>query len=366
MRGVRARDGRGSPHDTMRDARSVRSSVGLITLLVTITGCCAFAAAQPSPGPSVPQPTTPRQTHVTVAYAAISASQAAAWVAKEEGIFAKNGLDVDLESIPGGSSPTAALIADKIQALQISMEAIEATLAGADIVYVAAPLSIPLFSLVCVPSITEASQLKGAKVAMTGFGTATYYADIVALQHLGLDPFKDVTLIRAGSLPAMVTALQSGQIQAAALSMPTLAQAKQLGMRVLVNVASLGVRYPSSWLAVTRRTIRTHPGLVDALVRSITEAIAFEKRQPQRTMEIIGRYAKINDSRLLSETYRATVPHLNRAPLPSADDVREALKLIAIRNPEAAKADPATFVDTRFVERLQKSGFIDRLYTSTR
>lgn len=351
----------------MRGTPCARHDAGLIALLLAVTTCCALAAAQPSPAPSVPPPAAaPRQIHITVAYAAISATQAAAWVAKEEGIFAKHGLDVDLESIPGGSSPTAALMADKIQALQISMEAIEATLAGADIVYVAAPLSVPLFSLVSVPSITDGSQLKGAKVAMTGFGTATYYADIIALQHLGLDPFKDVTLIRTGSLPAMVTALQSGQIQAAALSMPTLAQAKQLGMRVLVNVASLGVRYPSSWLAVTRRTVRTHPGLVDALVKSVAEAIAFEKRQPERTMEIIGRYAHMTDVRLLSETYHATVPYLNRAPLPSVSDVREALKLIAIRNPEAAKADPATFVDTRFVERLQQSGFIDRLYTSTR
>ncbi len=351
----------------MRDTRRVRPCAGLIALLIAVTGCCTFAAAQPSPAPSVLQPAaaSPR-IRVTVGYAAISATQAAAWVAKEEGMFAKNGLDVDLESIPGGSSPTAALIADKIQALQISMEAIEATLSGADIVYVAAPLSVPLFSLVSVPSITDGRQLKGATVAMTGFGTATYYADIVALRHFGLDPFKDVTLIRTGSLPAMVTALESGQIQAAALSMPTLAQAKQLGMRVLVNVASLGVRYPSSWLAVTRRTVRTHPGVIDALVKSITEAIAFEKRQPRRTMEIIGRYAHMNDSRLLSETYHATVPYLNRVPLPGVSDVREALKLIAIRNPAAEKADPATFVDTRFVERLRQSGFIDRLYTSTR
>lgn len=345
--------------------RHIRQDVALLALLATVFGGSALAVAQQAPAPSVTHPASPR-VQVTVGYAAISATQAAAWVAADEGIFAKNGLDVDLESIPGGSSPTAALMADKIQALQISMEAIEATLSGADIVYVAAPLSTPLFSLVSVPSITQASQLKGAKVAMTGFGTATYYADIVALRHLGLDPFKDVTLIRTGSLPAMVTALQSGQIQAAALSMPTLALAKKLGMRVLVNVANLGVRYPSSWLAVTRRYARAHPAVVDALVKSITEAIAFEKREPGRTMAVIGRYAQMHDPELLSETYNATVPRLNRVPLPMASDVREALKLIAIRVPEAVTADPATFIDPSFVERLQQSGFIDRLYTSPR
>jgi len=351
----------------MRDVRRVRHGAGLIVFLTAVIGCGAFAVAQQAPAPSVPQPAAVSQrTRLTMAYAAISASQAQAWVAEDEGMFAKNGLDVTLVSIPGGSSPTAALISDQIQALQISVEAIEAALAGADIVYVAAPLSTPLFSLVSLPSITDGKQLKGAKVAMTGFGTATYYADIVALRHFGLDPFKDVTLIRTGSLPAMVAALQSGQIQAAVLSMPTLATAKQLGMRVLVSVADLGVRYPSSWLAVTRRYTRAHPGVVDALVKSITEAIAFEKRQPERTMEVIGRYAQMKDPGLLSETYNATVPYLNRVPLPRTGEVREALKLLAIRIREAKTADPAMFIDPSFVERLQRSGFIERLYTSAR
>ena len=301
---------------------------------------------------------------VVVGYAAISASQAAVWVAKEEGIFDNNGLAVTPTSIPGGSSPTAALLSGRIQALQISMEAIEADLSGADIVYVAAPLSVPLFSLVAVPSIRDGKQLAGQRVAMTGFGTATYYADVLALKHFGLDPFKDVTLVRTGSLPAMVTALRSGQVQAAALSMPTLAQAKKAGMRELVNVADLGVRYPSSWLAVTRGFVRDHPQEVMALVKSITEAIAFEKQHPEQTMNVIGQYAHMMDLPLLSETYRAVVPRLNRVPLPRASEVQEALTLLAIRVPEAKKADPARFVDPRFVARLQASGFIDRLYAA--
>lgn len=316
------------------------------------------AAASPAPPSTGALPLTP----VTVGYAAISASQAGAWVAKEEGLFAKNGLDVTLTSIPGGSSPTAALLSGKIQALQISVEAIEASLGGADIVYVAAPLSVPIFSFVTLPSITDPQQLRGQKVAMTGFGTATYYAAVIALRHFGLDPFKDVVLVRTGSLPAMVVALNSGQVQGAALSMPTLAQATAAGMRVLVNVADLGVRYPSSWLAVTRGYVRSHRRVVSALVMSITEAIAFEQQHPDRTMAVIAQYANLKDPALLSQTYHAVVPYLNRVPLPSASDIRQALTLIAIRNPQATTADPARFVDPSFVEQLEKDGFIDRLY----
>ncbi len=333
---------------------------------VILTALVGLSAGTPGPlspalaGPSVPGglPLVP----VTVGYAAISASQAGAWVAKEEGLFAKHGLDVTLVSIPGGSSPTAALMSGRIDALQISVEPIEADLGGADIVYVAAPLSVPIFSFVAQPSITDPRQLKGQRVAMTGFGTATYYAAVVALRHFGLDPFKDVVLVRTGSLPAMVDAMKSGQIQAGAFSQPTLAQAEAAGMRVLVNVADLGVRYPSSWLTVTRGFIRGHRRVVAGLVASITEAIAFEQQHPARTMAIIAQYAHLNDPDLLAKTYHAVIPHLNRVPLPSPNDIRQALALIAIRNPQARGADPARFVDTSFVEQLEKDGFIDKLY----
>ena len=316
------------------------------------------AAASPAPPSTGALPLTP----VTVGYAAISASQAGAWVAKEEGLFAKNGLDVTLTSIPGGSSPTAALLSGKIQALQISVEAIEAGLGGADIVYVAAPLSVPIFSFVTLPSITDPQQLRGQKVAMTGFGTATYYAAVIALRHFGLDPFKDVVLVRTGSLPAMVVALNSGQVQGAALSMPTLAQATAAGMRVLVNVADLGSKYPSSWLAVRRKTIETRRADVLALVRSITEAIAFEIKDPAETQRIIGIYTKTTDPALLKETYDTLVPYLNKVPTPKAEQVGTALELIALDNPKAKGADPTKFVDPSFVQELEKAGFIDSLY----
>jgi len=299
---------------------------------------------------------------MTVGYASVSATQAAAWVAKDKGIFEKNGLDVTLTSIPGGSSPTSALISGQIQALQISVEAISAGLEGADVIYVAAPVSSPLFWFVSLPSITDASQLRGKTIAATGLGTASYFAAVIALQHFGLDPSKDVTFVASNSVPAMFTALQAGNVQAAALSMPTYNRAKKAGMRLLANVADLGVHYPSSWLAVRKNYLSSHPDDVAALVRSITEAISIELQQPEETMRIIGKYSQISDQALLTETYEALKPYLNRVPRPEADNVGEALKLLAPRSPKAATADPKQFVDPSIVDKLQKEGFIDRLY----
>ncbi|MEX0801930.1 MAG: hypothetical protein WD688_01210, partial [Candidatus Binatia bacterium] len=50
-------------------------------------------------------------TKISVGYSAISGDQLPAWVAKETGIFEKNGLDVQLIFFTGGSTAVMALVA---------------------------------------------------------------------------------------------------------------------------------------------------------------------------------------------------------------------------------------------------------------
>ena len=342
--------------------------VALAVAAIVATAC---GGGTPAASPAVPtaatvattaaSPTAKPLVKFSVGYASVSGTQAAAWVAKEKGIFQKNGLDVTLESIAGGSSPTAALLSDQIQALQISVEAVSATLEGADIVYVAGPVSSPLFWFIAGPQIKTPADLKGQKIAATGVGTATYFADILALRSFGLD-LKDVQIITTNNVPGILAAVQSGQVAGGAVSMPTYSEAKKQGLKTLVNVADLGSKYPSSWLAVRRKTIETRRADVLALVRSITEAIAFEIKDPAETQRIIGIYTKTTDPALLKETYDTLVPYLNKVPTPKAEQVGTALELIALDNPKAKGADPAKFVDPSFVQELEKAGFIDSLY----
>jgi len=348
----------------MKRRRLIALPVAIATLLAVCGGQTATptATAAPVGSASAAPSATPTPVAISIGYASLSGTQAAAWVAKERGIYAKNGLDVTLQSIAGGSSPTGALLSDNIQGLQISVEAVSATLEGGDIVYVAAPLSSPLFWFVVGSGINSAADLKGKTVAMTTIGSATYFADVLALQKLGLDPKKDVSLISVNNVPAILSAIQSGQVAAGALSMPTYSQAKKLGMKSLVNVAELGFQYPSSWLAVRRSYVAAHRGEVAAMVKSTTEAIAFELQNPKETMDIIGKYTQTTDQALLQETYDTLVPYLNRTPLPKPEQVAAALTLLEVTTPKAKGADPKQFVDTTFVEELQKTGFIDTLY----
>jgi len=74
-------------------------------------------------------------TKISVGYSNVSVDFLATWVAKEAGIFDKNGLDVDLELVSGGSRTMAALLSGEMQiSLQGGAEALSASAGSADVV----------------------------------------------------------------------------------------------------------------------------------------------------------------------------------------------------------------------------------------
>src|SRR5947207_8738869 len=138
----------------IRTLRSAIPPVALTLLLAACQGNNQPAATSSSGGAnSAPAKSSGGTEKLVVGYVALNATQLPSWVAKEQGIFAKNGLDVDLQYIPSGSSPTAALLSGQMQVLVAAEQPIQATLNGGDLVYIAAPTSTIFFSLYTKPDI---------------------------------------------------------------------------------------------------------------------------------------------------------------------------------------------------------------------
>jgi len=329
---------------------AVLSSLGLL-----------LASCQSAPPPAAPTSVEVRPKLV-VGYVALNATQLPVWVAREHDIFARNGLDVDLQYLPTSTSPTAALLAGEVQVTIAAEQPIQASLNGADLEYIAAPTSTIFFALYTRPDIADAAGLKGKKVGITGVGAATETAARMALRSLHLDPTADVTLANLGTAQNILAALQSGAVDAGVLSSPTNLQARALGMRELVNVAKLGNPFPSAWAAASRKYIGDHTEAIRGFVKSLAEAIAFEINNPEATQQVLAKYVKIDDPAIARAAYEEVVPYLKKTPAPDPRAVRAALDEMSGAMPQAKSADPATFIDSRFVDELDTSGFIKSLY----
>ena len=98
-------------------------------------------------------------------------------------------------------------------------------------------------------------------------------------------------------------------------------------------------------------------------LKAFLEAIARVKKDKQFALEVMGKYLRINDREILSETYDfAITKYLKARPYPSVEAFRSVINELAQVNPKAKGQDPRRFYDDSILQELDKSSFIDALY----
>ena len=81
-------------------------------------------------------------------------------------------------------------------------------------------------------------------------------------------------------------------------------------------------------------------------------------------MKIAAKYLRLDDKELLQKTYESSIDE-NKLPAkqyPTLEGLKTILDQLALKDPKAKAAKPQDFVDARFVEEFDKSGYIDSLY----
>ena len=301
-------------------------------------------------------------TKVTVGNNAISGNGLPAWMAKEAGIFRKNGLEVQIVYFRGGTITAMALVARETPISQVSGPPIvSAVLKGADAVVIAGGNVVSEYCLMSRPEIKTAEQLKGGSIAIATFGGQADFISRIALQKLGLTAGKDVAIVQIGTVPERLSALQSGKVQAAMLNTPDNVMAQKRGFFSLV-----GVRLPYQGVGVstTRAFIRENPDVVRRYVRSQIEAVHRIKTDRGLGIKVLAKYLSSQDKEILERTYDDISSDEKLAPkqYPTLEGIKNILDPLAENDAKAKAAKPEDFVDTRFIKELDESGFIDDLY----
>src|SRR6476619_291625 len=101
-------------------------------------------------------------TRINVGYSAISGDALPAWIAKDAGIFEKNGLAAQLVFFTGGTTAVMALVsADKPITQMAGAAVVNSVIAGSDPVIVAGGVTSLNYFLMGRPEIKNPEQLKG-------------------------------------------------------------------------------------------------------------------------------------------------------------------------------------------------------------
>jgi len=191
------------------------------------------------------------------------------WAAHEQGIFKKYGFDVEYLALNSGTLGVQTLLANEIQFLfSTGALAITANLQGADIAMVTGGFNMFAFKFIARPEIKNAEELKGKRVSISQFGSATDFAIQASLEKLGVDP-KQVTVIQLGGNPNRLSALTGGSTEATLFSEPFATMAiKKYRMNLLLDMAEAGMAFPQSALMVKRSHLETNRVLKDSGYRN--------------------------------------------------------------------------------------------------
>lgn len=233
---------------------------------------------------------------------------------------------------------------------------------GADVVMVASFLDHLLSRLVVRSDIKSAADLKGKRLGVTRFGTASDFGMRLMVSKLGLNPDTDVAILQIGDNPTRLAALQGGIIDDAIFDPPEYKKAVEAGARVLVNLEELAVPYQHAGLLTTRKNIASRADVVRRAVKSTFEGAALVRKDAGTSKRAIGKRLRMKDEKELEETYQLLRAFTRPKPYPSVEGFRAILNDLVKRLPAARNAEPKDFIDSRFIEELDRSGYIDGLY----
>lgn len=323
----------------------------VLTLLAACGGAGAPAAA-PASGSKAATPTAtaaPAATKITVAYGNTAGTYTPLYVAKDDGFFARNGLDVTLYNATG--KDIAPLIAGDAQIADADGNYGATAIAkGANVVYFASDLKDYGFQCWASPSITNVSQLKGKTLALSEPGQAVASAGLSMLAKFGLNP-SDVHLVYISSVPGRVAALLVHKVDAIVVSAPQGLRAQQQGFKMLYDLAKLP--YMSSGYMATRPYLKSHPAVITAFLKSLRQSIAFIKdpANKQRVEAAMGHYTLITQPSLLDNAYAYYVPQWS-TDLSIPDSVLD-VSIRWVQSHDHIKVTPSQLVDLSLVDRLQ-------------
>lgn len=305
-----------------------------------------------------------RGEKLRVIYSAIGSSQSPLWIAQEAGIFKKHGLDVELLYVAGGSRAAQVVLAGEAPVAMFNgASVISANLAGADLVNLASGMNVLPFLLVVGSGVKQIEDLKGKKVAITRFASATDFALRFAAEKWPIKPDKDFTVLQLGGQPEMMAALKSGAVQGAMLNAEFAILARRDGYRDLVDVASLGLTFPGSGLNSSRTFIRNRRDAMLRVLRAYVDSIHYGITQKKFAIGVIGKYLKSQDTPFLEAVHEMYLgKYIPKIPYPSVESMKRALDDIAERDVRGRSARAEQFIDASLMQELEKEGFIRQLW----
>ena len=196
------------------------------------------------------------------------------YIAEKFGLFRAEGLDVSLEVMKSDIG-VAAVISGQMDYITAIGTTLRAALAGVPLKATMFTMDRVIFFLTARPEIKTIQDLRGGKsVAVSGVVATDAHGARLMAKAAGLNPDKDIVLVAIADAGDRFTALQSGAVAAAMLSIPFNFKADDLGLRNLGGTADV-MRTPFAGLGTSENKLRSNPSQVKRTIRATLKGMEY-------------------------------------------------------------------------------------------
>ena len=307
---------------------------------------------------------------VRIAHGAFNEKIAALWIGVEQGLFRKQGVNVEVINIRSGPQTIAALASGEIQiAYTIPGTVLSAAAGGMDLAFFAGIVNRPDGDFVATPGLRGAEQLKGKRVGVQSIGGGVWSMTMLALEHLGLEPTRDkILLMVLGDQSVLTQALASGGIDATYLSYTYSASLKEKGYNVLVDMGQAPIAYQGLALATQRSYLRQSPQIIDSIMRGVVESVAFIQTPSRKeaVLKSIAENLRLKNALDAESGYQVLQWLYSFDINPTLKGIQNMHRLLALTNPKMNSVRSESVIDEAPVQRLEKSAFYRDLAAQTR
>jgi ABC-type nitrate/sulfonate/bicarbonate transport system substrate-binding protein len=267
----------------------------------------------------------------------------------------------ELIYIRGGPQTMSALVSGEVPFVQIYGGAlIAAGLTGVDTVIVAGLINSPFFSIITTKGIDKPEDLRGKKIGISTFGSATDFALRLALKKWGLKADSEVSILQMRGVPEILPALGSGALQGGVLSPPTNMMAIRAGFKELAYLPQIGISFQHTSVATTRRYIERNRTTTLKVLRAYIAAIERIKADKSFAIKTLSKYMSTTDSVVLDYSYSVGQPLFRTPPYPTLEGIQAALDFLAEKEPRAKQFQPKDFVDLSLLQEIEKTAATEK------
>ena len=271
------------------------------------------------------------------------------YLGQDAGIFKKQGLQLELIFIAGGSLSLQALIGKSLDLLMTGgPPVLNAYLQGAKIKIIGGVTNLLPYRFIVTSAIRSREQVKGKTIGISRFGSNTDYVVRLALNQFALTP-SDVQIIQVGGSKARLAALRSGAIQATVLSPEEALVVQKLGFSVLLDFVEKGIEFPHVNFVAREDYLESQAQTVRMFLKAYLEAVRYYKSHRAEAVAKIMTLNKLSDRQMAETVYDVSVRATPDDAKPTIRGVEAMLDGAAKENPKVKALTVQQLLDLRYI-----------------